>query len=116
MIGECTGVLQLSTADHLTAAELWFQYLACARVSWGQTAALCALIANANRDPQRQRTPFRPADFNPLADPSEYAGGSGGIPIERGTMQAVGEAWTGQSYDDIEPAKPLNLPPIERRK
>ena len=33
---------------------------------WAHTSLLCALVANANRDPKRSR-PFKPADFDPYA-------------------------------------------------
>ncbi|MHB1158236.1 MAG: hypothetical protein ACYC26_15535 [Phycisphaerales bacterium] len=31
---------------------------------WAHTSLICALIANANRDPRKQR-PIKPDDFNP---------------------------------------------------
>ena len=37
-----------------------------ARAAWDRTSLLCALIANANRDPKKSR-PVKPADFNPYA-------------------------------------------------
>ena len=36
------------------------------RERWAHTSLLCALIANANRDPKRHR-PFKPTDFDPYA-------------------------------------------------
>ena len=36
------------------------------RERWAHTALLCAIIANAHRDPHRTR-PFKPADFDPYA-------------------------------------------------
>jgi hypothetical protein len=36
------------------------------RERWAHTSLLCALIANANRDPKRSR-PFKPSDFDPYA-------------------------------------------------
>jgi hypothetical protein len=36
------------------------------RERWAHTSLLCAILANANRDPKRTR-PFKPADFNPYA-------------------------------------------------
>lgn len=36
------------------------------RARWAQTAMLCTLIANANRDPKRGRA-FKPDDFDPYA-------------------------------------------------
>ena len=37
------------------------------RERWAHTSLICALIANANRDPKKQR-PFRPDEFNPYAE------------------------------------------------
>lgn len=34
--------------------------------AWDRTSLLCALIANASRDPKKGR-PYKPADFNPYA-------------------------------------------------
>ncbi|MCC7350217.1 MAG: hypothetical protein IT446_06575 [Phycisphaerales bacterium] len=36
------------------------------RERWSHTSLICALIANAHRDPKRGR-PFKPADFDPYA-------------------------------------------------
>jgi len=36
------------------------------RERWAHTSLICAVIANAHRDPKRTR-PFRPADFDPYA-------------------------------------------------
>jgi hypothetical protein len=36
-------------------------------MEWGQTAALLAMTANANRDPKKRPQPFMPDDFNPMA-------------------------------------------------
>lgn len=36
------------------------------RARWAHTSILCALLANANRDPRRGR-PFKPSDFDPYA-------------------------------------------------
>ena len=36
------------------------------RERWAHTSLICALLANANRDPKRSR-PFRPSDFDPYA-------------------------------------------------
>ena len=36
------------------------------RERWAHTSLICALIANANRDPKRSR-PFKPSDFDPYA-------------------------------------------------
>lgn len=34
------------------------------RDAWGRMSVLCALIANANRDPKKHRA-YRPSDFDP---------------------------------------------------
>ena len=34
---------------------------------WSHTSSIMALIANCNRDPEKRKHPFTPADFNPLA-------------------------------------------------
>lgn len=36
------------------------------RERWAHTSLLCALVANANRDPKRSR-PVKPEDFDPYA-------------------------------------------------
>jgi hypothetical protein len=36
------------------------------RERWAHTSLICALIANANRDPKKHR-PFKPSDFDPYA-------------------------------------------------
>ena len=36
------------------------------RERWAHTSLVCALIANANRDPKKGR-PFKPSDFDPYA-------------------------------------------------
>ena len=40
------------------------------RQRWAHTSSLLALLANAHRDPKKNR-PFTPADFNPHAKKSE---------------------------------------------
>ena len=34
------------------------------RERWAHTSLICAVVANANRDPKRGR-PFKPSDFDP---------------------------------------------------
>ena len=36
------------------------------RERWSHTSLVCALVANAHRDPKRTR-PFAPSDFDPYA-------------------------------------------------
>ena len=38
-----------------------------AEVQWAHTSTVLAMIANVNRDTGKRPTPFKPADFNPLA-------------------------------------------------
>jgi hypothetical protein len=52
----------------LTLRQLLWMAEGQGRERWGHTATLCALIANANRDPKKHR-PFKPADFNPYPAP-----------------------------------------------
>ena len=40
------------------------------RARWNRTSFVCALIANAHRDPKKHR-PFEPSDFNPYAAKTE---------------------------------------------
>lgn len=37
------------------------------RAAWSHTSALLCLLANANRNPKKQKDPFTVADFNPHA-------------------------------------------------
>jgi len=41
------------------------------RERWAHTSLICALIANANRDPKKHR-PFKPSDFDPYARPRKW--------------------------------------------
>jgi len=50
----------------LDDAEQWERF-----ESWQQTAFLCSLIANTNRDPKKKSSPFEPKDFNPIPVPGE---------------------------------------------
>jgi len=36
------------------------------RERWAHTSLICALLANANRNPKKHR-PFKPSDFDPYA-------------------------------------------------
>ena len=40
---------------------------AAAEDRWNHTSSILAMIANASRDAKKKPTPFKPADFNPLA-------------------------------------------------
>jgi hypothetical protein len=37
--------------------------------AWQHTSAICALIANVNRDPKTRREPYTWADYNPIPIP-----------------------------------------------
>jgi hypothetical protein len=43
-------------------------------MEWGQTAALLAMTANANRDEKKRPRPFMPEDFNPMLRKTKSAG------------------------------------------
>ena len=40
--------------------------------AWDRTALLWALLANVNRDPQKQATPFSPGDVHPYRTAEDY--------------------------------------------
>jgi hypothetical protein len=44
------------------------------RTEWDQTSLLAAIMANANRDPEKQSKAYTPLDFNPFADQYRKAG------------------------------------------
>jgi hypothetical protein len=62
---------------------------------WAHTALICALIANANRDPKKHR-PFKPADFNPYADRSRHGDV---IEVTSETVGLMREAFTGRKEE-----------------
>ena len=57
-----------------------------ARSAWDRTSLVCALIANANRDPKKSR-PYKPADFNPYAKSDTK--GRRGIPITPANIELL---------------------------
>jgi len=61
------------------------------RERWAHTSLLCALIANANRDPKRTRS-FKPSDFDPYAhqDRRQRTGG------DKDSLVLLKEALTGR--------------------
>jgi len=61
------------------------------RERWAHTSLLCALVANANRDPKRGR-PFKPSDFDPYArqDRRERTD------VDRESLATLKEALTGR--------------------
>ncbi|MCC5829759.1 MAG: hypothetical protein JJU36_09975, partial [Phycisphaeraceae bacterium] len=71
------------------------------RERWTHTSIICALIANAHRDPKKHR-PFKPADFNPCIDRRERShrtnreAGSA-IEVNPQTVSIMRAAFTGRS-------------------
>ncbi len=61
------------------------------RHDWDQTAELLALLANAHRDPKRQRRPYTSAQFHPLprSSPRSF---SPGVPLTAGMIDMLGDA------------------------
>ena len=58
------------------------------RDEWGRTALLCALVANAHRDPKKGRA-FKVADFDPYGrDPGEV------IEVNRENIETLKQAFT----------------------
>jgi len=49
----------------LTLRELMQAYEGRQKSEWGRTSLIACIIANANRDPSKQKRPFTPSDFNP---------------------------------------------------
>ena len=62
------------------------------RERWAHTSLVCALIANANRDPKKHRA-FRPDDFNPYAERRRR---EEVIEVTPETIGLMREAFTGQ--------------------
>jgi len=69
------------------------------RERWAHTSFLCALIANANRDPKKHR-PFKPGDFNPYVErprlPAGKAGHGDVIEVNKETVGLMREAFMGR--------------------
>jgi hypothetical protein len=60
------------------------------RDAWSRLSLLCALIANANRDPKKGRA-FKPSDFDPYArGPSPDT-----VRVDSETIGLMKEAFTG---------------------
>lgn len=74
------------------------------REQWAHTSLICALIANAHRDPKKQR-PFKPDDFNPYVDTrnrhERLSDGTSGdvIEVNSETVSIMRAAFTGRSQD-----------------
>ena len=75
----------------MTLRELLWMAEGLGRERWARTSLLCALVANANRDPKRTR-PFRPSDFDPYArqDRRQRTGG------DKDSLAILKEALTGR--------------------
>ena len=61
------------------------------RERWAHTSLLCALVANANRDPKRGR-PFRPTDFDPYARQDRRER----VMVDEESLAILKEAFTGR--------------------
>ena len=61
------------------------------RERWAHTSLLCALVANANRDPKRSR-PVKPEDFDPYARQDRRER----IDADSGSLSMLREALTGR--------------------
>ena len=60
------------------------------RDEWGRTALLCALVANAHRDPKKGRA-FKVADFDPFGrEPGEV------IEVNRENIGTLKQAFVGR--------------------
>jgi len=60
------------------------------RDEWGRTALLCALVANAHRDPKKGRA-FKVADFDPYGrEPGEV------IEVNRENIGILKQAFVGR--------------------
>jgi len=60
------------------------------RDEWGRTALLCALVANAHRDPKKGRA-FKVADFDPYGrEPGEV------IEVNRENIGTLKQAFVGR--------------------
>ena len=77
------------------------------RERWAHTSVICALFANAHRDPKKQR-PFKPDDFNPYLDPRnrrERRKGDEVIEVDTDTVSLMRAAFTGRSPEQPSPQK-----------
>jgi hypothetical protein len=61
------------------------------RERWAHTSLVCALIANANRDPKRTR-PFKPSDFDPYARQDRRER----VMVDKESLAMLKEALTGR--------------------
>ena len=61
------------------------------RERWAHTSLLCALVANASRDPKRSR-PVKPGDFDPYARQDRRER----IDADSGSLAMLREALTGR--------------------
>ena len=69
----------------LTLRELVWMAQAAGRAAWAHTSAILAMIANANRDPKKKPTPFRPDDFSPYGGKRARSG----IRLEAGNIELL---------------------------
>jgi len=74
----------------LTLRQLLWMAEGHGRDEWGRTALLCALVANAHRDPKKGRA-FRVADFDPFGrEPGEV------IEVNRENIGTLKQAFVGR--------------------
>jgi len=76
----------------LTLRQLLWMAEGIGRDRWAHTSLVCALIANAHRDPKKQR-PFKPEDFNPYGDKAQH---TDAIEVNEETVGLMRTAFTGQ--------------------
>jgi hypothetical protein len=62
------------------------------RERWAHTSLLCALVANANRDPKRSR-PLKPEDFDPYARQDRRER----VVVDSASLAMLKEALTGRT-------------------
>ena len=70
--------------------------------NWNHTAALMALLANANRDPKRGRA-FKPADFHPALPVKR--GRAGPPPPLKGEITMLKTVFVDQRPADLKEAR-----------
>jgi len=56
-----------------TLRELAWMFKSRQKMEWERTARVSSILANANRDPKKQRRPFNEVDLNPYRDDDEQS-------------------------------------------
>ena len=75
----------------LTLRQLLWMAEGLGRERWGHTSLICAMFANAHRDPKRTR-PFKPSDFDPYARQDRRER----VVAGEETLEMLKEAFTGR--------------------